>query len=187
MPNAYMEMFQNWFSGSGSSQRLYTYTDKNGRFKFEYKNQTDSHISLWYGTNSNNTTKILMGLPAKENIELGNIYINNKVTIIIKLKPNASYTSSDTLYYSVGEILGYSKITGPFHEAIVDTVITEKWFTIGENSYNVKVDQTALYWGIGWQDFYHSLVTWNTSNPYHKIPFTARGNCQVDTAYLNIP
>jgi hypothetical protein len=180
-----MEMFQNWFSGSGSSQRLYTYTDNNGRFKFEYKNQTDSHISLWYGTNSNNTTKILMGLPAKQNIELGNVYVENKTYLYVKINCNSPHSISDTLYYA---IFGTKTSIGPFQTILYDSVLASKGVFAGENSYNIPNETGNLVWGLGYEDFMRAN---NSLRPnildYHIECFTYRGCGYKDTAFINVP
>jgi hypothetical protein len=187
LAGAYLELFQDVTPGGISkSQTLYTNTDNNGHFSFTYKDNTSIPLSLFYGT-ATSSSKILMGIPAEENIDLGDIYVNNKVTIILKLNTSTVYSSADTLYYAIGEIVGYKTLPAPLTNGIIDTFYTRKGFTIGDNSYNVPVEQTAIYWGIGYSDFYNSAITWNTSNPYHKIPFSVNGNCKIDTAYLNIP
>jgi hypothetical protein len=185
--NAYMEMFQNWFSGPGNSQRLYTDTDNHGRFKFEYKDQTGEPISLWYGTNSYNSTKILTSLPAKQNLELGNVYIQNKTYLYVKLNFNTSQSINDTLYYAILPSLGPKTFTGPF-TSITDSVYVQKGQFQGENTFNVPNEQGRFIWGIGFSDYKQAL---NSIVPdvadYHVGHFTYRGCGYKDTAYINVP
>lgn len=183
--NAYLEISQIGTTFGQGGQRLYTNTDNEGRFSFTYKSISSSGLTLFYGSSASSTA-ILMGIPNKETLDLGDVYLNNKVTIIIKLIAGSAHSSSDTLYYGVGNIPANHYITGPFYSHILDTICTRRGYSVGANSYNIKEEQTALGWGFGWEDYYHSILTWKT-NPYHIIPFTTRGNCQIDTAYLNIP
>ncbi|MCE3279398.1 MAG: hypothetical protein K0S44_1589 [Bacteroidetes bacterium] len=187
LSGAYLELFQDGSSlGTSKSQNVNTTTDNNGHFSFTYKNSSSLPLLLRYGTASS-SRRILIGIPAEKNIDLGDIYVNNKVTIILKLNTSTVYSTADTLYYAIGEIVGYKTLPAPLTNGIIDTFYKRKGFTLGDNSYNVPVEQTAIYWGIGYSDFYNSAISWNTSNPYHKIPFSVNGNCKIDTAYLNIP
>lgn len=183
LTNAYLELFQDAPSGFGKSQTLYTYTDGNGKFTFTYKSTSIGSLSLFYGTPASSTR--ILNMASEKNLNLGDIYINNKVTIIIKFKPISQYSSLDTLYYGVGHIVGnYYKI-GPFYSEMFDTLYANNGYTMGGNSYGAD-EQTALYWGMGWNDYYQALLNWNSNSPYHKIPFKTRGNCMVDSVELVI-
>ncbi len=92
--------------------------DENGYFKVTYKPKNGSKLSI------RSKGIVLENIPCKKNLNIGKVYINpSSMNIVLKIKANQSYTSSDTLYYyDLGTSHLEQKIAGPFVSGIIDTV-----------------------------------------------------------------
>jgi hypothetical protein len=159
LAGAYLELFQDVTPGGMSkSQTLYTHTDDNGHFSFTYNDNTSIPLSLFYGTAAS-SSKILMGIPAEKNIELGNIYANGKGNFYIKLNATNSYTSSDTIYFTNFHKFNQKhKLCGPFTSGYLDSLNN---VSIGDPIYPDAHSQLTLGWKLNQGNW--NLVHFNIS------------------------
>ncbi|MCE3279397.1 MAG: hypothetical protein K0S44_1588 [Bacteroidetes bacterium] len=187
LAGAYLELFQDVTPGGMSkSQTLYTNTDNNGNFSFTYKNNTSIPLSLFYGTAST-SHKILTAIPAEKNIDLGDVYTNNKSYLYVKINFNTPHGINDTIYYAILPSSGPKKFAGPFFSVLLDSfLISRGHFTGGEVGYT-GYEQGELIWGLGYSDMQTAL---NSMRPdisnYNYVTFRYRGCGYKDTAYINV-
>lgn len=98
-------------------------TDENGNFSVTFEDDNGAPIDLLA-----NPSPVFAGSPVMygvdpDDLDLGNLYINNRATIDFHLDVNNSYTNSDTLI-----ILGIGlEIIGPFTNGLIHTVEDYSW------------------------------------------------------------
>ncbi|MCE3279399.1 MAG: hypothetical protein K0S44_1590 [Bacteroidetes bacterium] len=185
LAGAYLELFQDGSSlGTSKSQTLYTNADNNGHFSFTYKNSSSIPLLLRYGTASS-SKRILIGIPAEKNLDLGDVYTDNKSYLYIKINYASPHTINDTLYYAV---TGTKFKHGPFPSVSYDSILARKGMFAGDNSYNAHNESGELVWGLGYGDF---MAANNSLRPdltdYHVEKFSYRGCGYKDTAVINVP
>ncbi|MCE3279396.1 MAG: hypothetical protein K0S44_1587 [Bacteroidetes bacterium] len=187
LAGAYLELFQDVPPGGMSkSQTLHTNTDNNGHFSFTYKDNTSIPLSLFYGTASS-SSKILMGIPAEKNIDLGDVYTNNKSYLYIKINYDNSHSASDTLYYAILPSSAPRTFAGPFPVTFIDSVRISKGHFAGDNSYNGTNEEGRLIWGLGYNDYKQSLNSIIPETPdYHVEHFIYRSCGYKDTAFIKV-
>lgn len=100
--------------------------DENGYFSVSYVPESGGTLYLVVA----GSAKVLIDIPCKENINLGEVYYNPPaVNFLVRLQANNAYTSADTLYYydwnypQNGATSWIKKVPGPFQSGIIDTVL----------------------------------------------------------------
>lgn len=188
VPNAYLEIFQNSGLFTSPSQGWSTYSDSNGRFEFNYKNSSGMSFNLDCGSpGAFANHRIMGGIPAKKNIDLGDQFLLNQSYLYIKVRFNSAYSTNDTLYYALLPSAGPRTFNGPFPSTLMDSVLVTKGaFTYG-NYYALQNEPGRLIWGIGYSDYNNSLQSNRPDLPdYHIESFTFRGCGYNDTAVINV-
>ncbi len=99
-------------------------TDNLGNFSLSFKDDGGGGIRI---ETINTVNPLLLGTIVIEqlepkNIDLGDIYLNNRGNAYVFVNAANTYTSSDTLVWGFGE---YNRIktSGPFHNSPIDSII----------------------------------------------------------------
>lgn len=188
--NGYLELIQSSGIGTPAGQTLYTYTDSAGRFSFSYKNKNGEGLLLDYGVpGAFANQRLLVGIPASENIDIGNVYLQNKNHIYLKINHYSAHSVNDNLYYAVRYNGPIKTLIGPFPTISVDSILVEKGsFIGGDASYNVPIEDGILLWGLNYNDFLMASASLAPETPdYHIEHFNFRGCGYNDTALINVP
>lgn len=187
--NGYLELTQAGGIFSSPGQTLFTHTDTAGRFVFSYKNKNGEDLILDYGTSTAGAHhRILAGIPAKKNIDLGDEFVLNQSFLYVKFRFNSSYTTNDTLYYALLPSAGPKTFSGPFSPILIDSVLVTKGAFTYDNYYALQSEPGRLIWGMGYSDYSQALWSIVPETPdYHVENFIFRGCGFNDTAVINVP
>lgn len=142
-----------------NTETHFTTTNAEGRFVFGYSTYFPRHYSVAIDAPHTVHNKLLRHIPSHQNIELGDVFIQQMSTLYIKLNVINPYSAADTLYipYAPGQII---TVPGPFSSGYLDTVYREMESTpiypeMNNNSY--------ITWWI------NDEVNWYTSIFYPTV------------------
>jgi len=147
--------FELWFDDDGTrgSQKLANgITDQMGSFSINYKSVNgafNSSLDILTKNGTYGMKPLLSKIPQNKSIDVGNIYVDTNYFIIVRLKTSKSYTSNDTLFYSIASKSNqYKHVIGPFIN-------------------NQVIDSISLFRFDGWSYYGQSNTPYRGSN----IPF----------------
>jgi hypothetical protein len=119
-------------------------TDHDGNFTITYENIKNPINNLILEGSLGQGFIELWGIPANRDLQIGDVYLNNKVMIIYKMKLNDFHTSkADTFNFTSR---GFQRsLFGPFHEnQIIDTMIFKP-----SQKYNNPLSDLHFGWRMG--------------------------------------
>ncbi len=126
-------------------------SDNDGRFSIEYtiKNSmvSDDGLDIQFDAGYYIST-FLSNIPHKQNIDVGDIYMDTNYFAIIKIKTSTSF-DNDTLYYNIANG-DHKGIIGPFsNEQIIDTMSFYRVEGYSSSTTPVRARQISIPFNYG--------------------------------------